>query len=219
MPKKTIKNESIVKKSFRITLWLLLGLIGLVIIFIVGTFALSPIFDKFEHDRFITLDNQMQIIYKNLKTAASGSDKWNYDEVCEDKMAGDFPTGQYFCSITISMNKTITSVGELNNLQAKYFPVIDNSKILTKTSDLRLYSPNDFGINFVVSSAFKEYKELKTNIDCKYSTDLYQSTESFDIPYHNSESYGSSIYNNLGNFGMRLKCTDLSNNHWYFYKE
>lgn len=218
MSKKTIKNESKSKKFLKITLWIILGIIGIFALFIIGSIALSPVFSKIEHDRFIALDKQMQIVYKNLKTASNGVDDWKYDKVCEDQLAGDWPTGRYLCKATISLDRTVSSVDELNSLQAKYFTSIDDDAIFEDVSELKLYLPNDFGKRFVVSSASKEYKNIDTNIKCGYSIDLYQNDNLYGDQYA-YESYGMDILGNVGRLGIRLKCSESSGEHWYFYKE
>lgn len=214
MSKKTIKNESKSKKFLKITLWIFLGIIGIFTLFIIGSIALSPVFSKIEHDRFIALDKQMQIVYKNLKTASNGVDDWKYDKVCTAEMAGAWPTGRYFCKADILMKKTISSVDELNSLQSKYFSIIDQSDKFKMSNDSFVDISEYFGKKFVVSSFETKYKEVKSGISCKYVNILNQKTG----PYHvidDNDLHGSEIINNTGEVSMSLSCIDLSNDYWY----
>lgn len=194
-------------------------LIGALVLTTVGYFASIPLLNKFEHDRFAKLDNQIQTIFQKLKIASNGADKWEYETDCTAELAGDWSTGQYFCTAQILMDKTITSVNDLNNLQTKYYPIIDTDTTLNQVTDLDPQLPNDFGKNFVVGSAYKKYKETKSNAVCNYSIDLYQNSNNADIPYEKNVSYGSKINNEIGSVRISLSCTAKANSDWYSIKK
>lgn len=212
MTKTISTNKSPFKK---ITLKIFLILIGALVLLIIGYFVSIPLFDKFNHDRFIALNTQMQTIFQSLKTASNGVDEWKYVTSCSAEMAGDWQTGQYYCSVIISSEKTTTSINDVNNLQAKYYPIINNSNTLNNITELDPELPNDFGKKFVVSSAFKRYSETKSGIECDYSIDLYQSVSDKSKPYEENVSYGSAINNDIGNIRISLNCTEKARSGWY----
>lgn len=211
MAKNTTTNEVSVKRFFKIILKSVLILLGLFILFIIGIFATAPLFDKMDHDKFITLDNQMQGIYQKLK-AASGGDDWKYEKICSAELAGDWPTGMYFCGVTMSLDKKATSVDDVNALQAKYYPIINSSDALKKKTELDPEYPRDFGKNFVISSAEKRYEESKTGVGCDYLIKVYSNIESNEF---DSESYGSKIIPNMGRIRVSLDCTGKARSYWY----
>jgi hypothetical protein len=207
---KTISNNKSCTK--KILLRISLISLGALALLIIGYLVSIPLFDRFDHDRFITLDTQIQTIFQRLKTASDVTDEWEYIKACTAELAGDWPTGHYFCSATISMEKTATSVSEVSALQSKYYPIIDNSSLLEKVTELTPELSNDFGKNFVVSSAEKHYTEIKSGVKCDYLIKLYQSIEDANLI---SDSYGSKIDNGTGNIRISLSCTDKARNNWY----
>lgn len=212
MVKNIASNELTVKRFFKIVLKIFLILLSALILYIVGGFALSPVFDKFDHDKFIDLDTQMQGVYRKLQAASGGADDWKYEKVCNDELAGDWPTGMYFCDVTMSLNKKATSVDDVNNMQAKYYPIINGSNALKKTTELDPESLIDFGKNFVVSSAEQRYKEIKTGVECDYLIKLYQ--DATDGEYI-SNAYGSYISVGSGYVRASLVCSEKARGSWY----
>lgn len=212
MVKKTSASTTPTKKIIKILLFTPLILIGLIILYVVWIYATAPIFDKLDHDKFIKLDTQMQKVFQDIKTASNGTDDWKYLAVCSANHTGDWPTGDYNCVTSISTQKTVTSVQEINDLQTKYYPVIDGSDMLVQKTELDPESPNDFGKNFVVSSAEKNYVEKKSKIECNYLIKLYQSVENSDLT---SDAYGFSINNGTGKALVSLRCSETANEPWY----
>jgi hypothetical protein len=212
MPKNKNEIKSPAKRFFGIILKIFLILFGALILFIVGVFATAPLFDKIDHDKFITLDSQMQGLYQKLKAASGGVDDWKYETICTAELAGDFPTGQYFCSATVSLDKIATSVDAVNALQDKYYPLINDYDALTSQTNLDLELPNDFGKKFVVSSAEERYRMKSTDIKCDYLLKLGQSIEDINLT---TDSYGSAISNSVGDLDFSLGCTGKARGHWY----
>lgn len=206
------KNKSPFKKITKIILIVLLTPIALIIIGIAIYFGTKPIFDKFDHDKFITLDSQMQGVFKKLKATSNGADDWKYDTVCSPIRTGWMTTGVYNCLISISTQKVIPSVQELNMHQNKYFPVIDTSSELKQIDVLNPESPSDFGKKFVVSSAEKNYTEVESGIKCNYSILLYQDADKRSFE---SDSYGSDIIAGVGKLTISIRCEETARNHWY----
>ena len=209
MDKNTYTNKDKYKRARIITIVLLSPIILLIIIFLLG-YIMQTVFDKFDQDRFIALDSQMRGLFKELETASKGSDVWKYAAVCSANKTGWMPTGDYSCLTSISTTKDVTSVEEINDLQAKYYLLIDKSSTLTQKTELDLELPNDFGKNFVVSSAEKHYSEVKSGILCQYLIELNQTSED-----SNNFTYGSEINGAKGAAVISLRCEETARNHWY----
>jgi len=201
-----------IKKIIKIILLTPLALLLLIILYVVGVYALSPIFDRLDHDKFAKLDAQMQGLFQELKKASNGADEWKYSAVCIANKSGWMETGDFNCVTSISTQNTVTSVQEINDLQTKYYPIINSSNILTTKTELDPELPNDFGKNFVVSSAEKRYTEKDTNIGCKYLIKLYQSIENAELT---SDAYGSNINAGVGKALVSLRCSETANKAWY----
>ncbi len=212
MVKNLDENKQKTKKIIRIFLLSPLILLGLLVLYVVGVFATSPIFDKIEQNKYVQLDNQMQRLFSRIKSNANSGDDWEYAAVCNEVHAGDFPTGQFNCVTSISLRKTITSVDQLNTLQTKYYPIIDGSDTLTAKTELDPQLPSDFGKNFVVSSAEKEYLEKNSGIQCDYIFKLNQGEADYDLDY---DIYGSEILNGEGRLVVSLRCEDIAREAWY----
>jgi len=157
----------------------------------------------------------MQKLYKDVKANADEADAWIYEKGCEPEYSGPWPTGGYFCTAKISLTKTVTTAKELADLQNKYYPIINNSEILKASSELNLQLPNDFGINFVVSSAERRYSEKRSTLGCKYSIDLFQNTDDTTKTYEENVSLGSNINNGLGKVVIALESTNKARSDWY----
>lgn len=211
MVKKIDENKLKKKKIFKIILLTPLILLGLLVLFIIAVYATSPIFDKIEQNKYEQLDTGMQNLFSQIKSNANEGDDWKYAAVCNDVLAGDFPTGQYDCVTSISLQKTITSVDQLNSLQAKYYPIIDGSDTLTTKTELDPELPDDFGKNFVVSSAEKEYID-ESGIECSYINKLNQAADEYDLDL---DSYGSEIINGDGRLVISLRCEGIAREAWY----
>lgn len=212
MVKKSNKNESNIKSIKKILLYSPVVVFGLVILYMAGSFVSASFFEKSDQDRFVMLDSRMRSLYNQIKSVAGENDDWKYAAVCSEEMSGDFPTGEYNCVTSISMRKTITSVEELNVLHAKYYPVINDSGSLSSKTELDVELPDDFGKNFVVSSAEKRLVEKDSNIECNYLTKLGQGAEDYSSEY---DSYGSKMLSDIGRITISLRCEDISRGSWY----
>lgn len=207
-------DKHLVKKTAKIVLIVILSPILLLILIFAWGYITHTIFDKFDQDRFTKLDTQMQTIFQDLKTVSNGSDAWEYAAVCSANKSGWITTGDYNCITSISMQKTVTSVQEVKNIQEKYYPVINRSTMLTQKTELDPELPGDFGKKFVVSSAEKRYIEKQTGIECRYLIQVGQTEESVNEAKDNGE-YGSPIVDNIGKATISLRCDETARDHWY----
>ncbi|MEI7539345.1 MAG: hypothetical protein WCJ36_01060 [Candidatus Saccharibacteria bacterium] len=203
------------KKILKIALIILFSPIIIILLITLFFQIANPIFDKFDKDKFIKLDTQMQSLYQKIKTASNGVDDWKYMAVCSPNHTGDWATGDYNCVTSISTVKTATSVDVINNLQSKYYPIIDNSATLRAKTELDPELPNDFGKKFVVSSAFKDYYEMKSKAVCRYLIELNQSTRDNSLSYDMNYSYGLNINTGIGITTISLRCEDTARGSWY----
>lgn len=211
--KKFNTNRQVVKVIARAALVIILAPVMLFTLLALWTTVTSPIFDKFDHDKFITLDTQMQRVYKNLKTASNGADEWKYRTVCSPNRSGWMETGTYNCIVSISTEKIITSVDELNGLQAKYYPIISVDSRLKLTS-AGLKPVFGFGNNFSVSLAYSEFVEKKTNIECTYEINLHQIEKNINHQTNNDDP-GSAISGEHGDFYISFRCDETARSPWY----
>lgn len=209
-----IKNISRMKKSTKnkskIILFIVLSPIVVILSVVLWGYVSRPVFDKFDQDRFTRLDAQMLEVFSQIKAKSIGADDWRYAAVCSANKTSWMPTGDYSCLTSISMQKEVTTVQEINELQEKYYPIIDGNDMLKQKTELDPEPSGIFGINFVVSSAEKNYTDKKSGVVCNYIIELNQSIE-------NSSNfvYGSEIYNGLGNAIISLRCEDTARDHWY----
>jgi len=190
--------------------------VAVIVSLIVGGLILSKLATDTSRNKFIALDSQIYKLFQNIKLYSNGTEGWGYDKSCIAELAGDWPTGQFYCSAIISLATTSTSIDELISLQSQYFPVIDKTEYLLPTSELLPQPPRDFGVNFVVSSAEKNYQESKSGTNCIYLIKLSQSTND---NYLTSDAYGSQINNGVGIINISLKCTGLASGDWYSESE
>ena len=186
-------------------------IIILILIFAWG-YITHPIFDKFDQDRFVRLDRQMQNQFQEFKTASNRTDNWDYSSLCSVDRTGWMATGSYSCTTSISAISAVKSALEVNQLKLKYQPLIDNSKILLKTTVSGTESSNNFGSDFVVSSIEKHYREAISKIECDYLIKLYQGNRNLGL---SSDSYGTAIANGQGNLVINLRCSDTARDNWY----
>jgi hypothetical protein len=200
-----------VKKTVLIILIVMSPIIILILIFAWG-YITHPIFDKFDQDRFIRLDKQMQNLFQEFKTASNGTDTWNYSSLCNADRTGWMATGSYSCTTSISTVTAVKTVLEVNQLRLKYQPLIDDSKILLKTTVSGTESSNNFGSDFVVSSIENHYTEAMSKIECDYLIKLYQADRNLGF---SSDSYGTVIANGQGNLVISLRCSDTARDNWY----
>lgn len=191
---------------------IILIILAIIVLTIAGFFALIPLVEKLDQNRFETLDKQMQGLFQTLQLASNGTDAWQYEKICKADMAGWAPTGDFICHTLILLEKPITTVNELNDSQSKYYPLLDNSDTLKQETNLDPQLASDFGINFVVSSAEKSYKESKTGISCNY---LIKLNQVYDNVITENSSYSSEIDGGTGNLRISLRCDDFARSHWY----
>lgn len=192
----------------------LIGTVIIIIIFIViGIIISIPVRSNLDHNRFTVLDTKSQNIYQTLVKTSRGAEQWHYNASCSPVMSGDWETGDYTCSTVASTDKTISSVVELNALQAKYYTVVNGSSDLTSTKPLDLQPVGSFGKQFVVSSVERGYTMSSTNIPCTYLIKLAQS----DGELSHSQ-YGTLVEKNSGVARISFECGDRSLGVWYSLK-
>lgn len=211
--KKLNANRQVVKIIARIALAAVLAPLVLFTIMISWTAITNPIFDKFDHDKFVTLDTQMQKVYQNLKTASRGADNWKYRTGCYNTSQNWLSPPDYMCDVAISVQKTITSVDELNQIQAKYYPVI-KTDINLRQAPAGLKPVFGFGDNFSVSLAYAEFVEKKTNIECTYEINLHQIEKNINYQTNNDDP-GSAISGGQGGLRISLRCNESARDPWY----
>ncbi len=210
--KKINSTREVVKILARIILVAVIAPLATLILGILWLVVTNPIFDNLNHDKFTTLDTQMHGVYNNLKTASNGVDNWNYKTVCSPNASGWMPDGTYNCIVSISTQKTVTSVEEINSLQAKYYPIVDKNQTLKQKTELDPEMPSDFGKNFVVSSTEKHYAETSSKIECRYLFEVNQSSKNRDKNY---DSYGTILIDSIGDVVISIRCDDTARQPWY----
>ena len=219
MTKSTTTKKSLAKRILKIILIILAIPIGLIVLIVaaiaVYSYIVSPILDKIEEPKFVKLDESMQVIYSKLNAVASEDEIWSYEKSCQEAHSGDWPLGYYYCHIDLSLGKTISSVDELNALHSRYYSAIDGYSDLINDGELVLQFPDTFGVSFAVSGAYKEYKEQKSGIGCKYSVTLSQSSE--DVASR-TDLYGSEIENGVGAAKIDFGCFAEARKSWYELK-
>lgn len=173
--------------------------------------VITTVSNHFEEISFRQMDNDLQRLYDNVQYASHGSEAWMYDKSCEAELTGDWPTGKYFCSVTMTTEIPATSPAQLTYLHDKYFPVIDHSAYLQSKTQLNKQFPEDFGIKFVVSGADKDYVLQANGAVCTYLVKLAQPKDSSkDLNY----AYGSDI-NDKGIAIVTFSCQASAMNNWY----
>lgn len=202
-------TEKITIKKF------ILGVLIVMSIVIMFALSINPILDKIDENRFITLDKNMQKLFSELESKTNFDSAWVYEKKCDPEYSGPWPTGSFFCATTISMDKSISNVDELNNIHDTVYQIINDSKMLKATSELDKQLPNDFGKKFVISKANRIYIERNSNIKCNYSIGIYQKVENISLY---SDSFGSKISNNIGINRIWVECSDRSRSNWYIAK-
>lgn len=209
-------DKKIVKRDLKIITLVILSPIIILILAIVIFFAIRPIVDQIDHNKFSTLDSQMQGLYDKIKKAeGKANDGWKYQAICAPKYNGDFETGTYNCKTFIYVEKTIKSISEYNYYHDKYFPTIDDSSVWDKQKSSALTTNNDFGKKFVVSMGEKNYVEQKTGLGCRYSIQINQLQDNEEYLTTNNTNFGSPIKSGEGDFFVVVRCGATANQAWY----
>jgi len=191
----------------------ILAIPGLFILYILGTIALTPLFDSIDKGKFEKLDTDSQAIYEKVLAASAGAEDWSYTANCTDILAGMWSTGQFRCETTIRAQTYATNVGQLNAMHDKYFPIIDSSRELKATTALDKHFADDFEIKFVVSGAEKQYTTTDNSVFCRYLADLAQPEEPNTTIY--DQDYGSPIATGTGRVIVSLVCSGKARDNWY----
>lgn len=169
--------------------------------------------DNIDKNKFTTLETQVQNIYKSVKLSAASDEAWINKSACDaNTTGGDWPDGTYNCESYIVMKKDISSLKEVNELQDRYYPIFNNSPELKTETELSLYLPNDFGKKFVVSSAEKKFKEVKSNIACTYILKIAQKYENKEFT---SDTYSTEIIDNRAVAYLTFRCEETARGSWY----
>ena len=213
MNKSITTKKLFTKKRLLISIPILVILSPL-IIFSVYSLIVSPILDKIDHDKFNTLDTQMQSLYAKIKTASNGAEDWKYSAVCSANYTGDFTTGTYDCISSISTEKTISSLKEFTDMHDKYYSITNSSNIFDQTPSNSFKSAGDFSKEFNVSIATKDYAENITKTQCTYDILLNQ-TESNTTHRNSSYMLGSPIIDGVGASLISIRCDSTARKSWY----
>lgn len=190
----------------------IIGFIIVIALVVIGFFISQSILDRIDREKMTKLDTDMRSLYDTIKKSSSGNDNWKYANVCSPVRSGPWPTGDYNCITSISLEKTITSATEVKEYHAKYYPIIDKNPLLIKSGELDEQPVGVFGSYFVVSSAEKRYLSSSTKTDCRYLESLHQ-TQANELT--KNYQYGSDIDNGQGRFIISLRCDETARDKWY----
>jgi len=211
---KTINtNKSVPRQIFKALLVILLTPVALILLVILYVFISDPIYNMIDKNKFTTLDSQSRSLYEQIKTASNGVDDWKYMAVCSND-SQNWMMPEYNCITSISTEKNISSIAELNALHAKYYPVVEKSDIWAKHELANAQSLGDFVEKFNVSLAYNDYKELKTNTECTYQIQLSQIEKNINYQTDN-HSFGSAITAGEGDFFISIRCDATALDKWY----
>lgn len=206
-------NRQVVKIIARVLLVIVLVPALFLTLLVLWTFVPQPIFYKLDHDKFFSLDTQIQGVYHSLKTVANENDEWKYRTGCYDTNQNWLSSPDYICEAVISVQKTVISVDELNSLQAKYYQFFNTNNRL-KPMSAGLKSAFGFGDNFSVSLAYADFLEEKTNIECTYEINLHQIEKNINYQTVN-DAPGSAIIGGQGELRISLRCNESAKDSWY----
>ena len=207
---KTIKKRTL--SPIKIILIVLAVVIGLPIIFILGTIALSVlIWQPIDKAKFESLDKNSQALFATVQQISNGSEPWVYEASCEPERAGPWATGSFYCTTEMSFEVPVTDAITVSALNTKYFPTIDSASWLTPQTELSTLPVGEFGVNFVVSSAEKSY-QADGDVRCTYLAKLAQPKEGQGEIL--DPTYGSEI-KSPGRILLQLRCRDIASGDWY----
>lgn len=192
----------------------LLSIIAIPVLFIVAIlvsiYIVSPISESIDKTKFEALDTKSKALYANVNAVSGGAEMWTYKAHCEEWMTGDWPTGEYQCSTTMSTEVKVTNVSTFVALHDKYYPVIDRAVMLKPAGELAENYPGYFGVKFAVSGAEKNYTALDdSGIECTYLAKLGQSVGGANV------GYSTSIQGDIGDVRVSLECSDKALGNWY----
>ncbi|MEI7918585.1 MAG: hypothetical protein WCH58_04355 [Candidatus Saccharibacteria bacterium] len=201
-------------KKILITSLIVLSPVILFVIYALYNLVSAPMLDRADHDRFNTLDTQMHSLFDKIKVASNSNERWSYSSICESQLSGDWPTGKYICTTLMSTNKTVRSVRELNDLQEKYFPLVNSSNVFIGSNGSDIQSTEAYSKRFAVSLAYKDLTEIKSNTKCIYTIQLNQTPTNTNYQKNNS-NLGYLIDGGEGIVDITLRCSDIARNYWY----
>jgi hypothetical protein len=170
----------------------------------------GPIADNIDRAKFERVDTFSRGIYDQLVAKSGGTEKWEYSKNCIDSAAGFIGYGTYACEATIITKVKATSVQVLNDLNKKYFGVIDALPSL-KLKDSTVFHQSNFGIKFEVSSKINRYiLKNENDILCDYDIALKQ--KEYDIF---KSDYEQPIVGNEGLVTIQISCHGKAVGYWY----
>jgi hypothetical protein len=203
MEKIAKKQTSILKKTL-ITLGII---IGIPIVIIIVLIIIQPIRNGIDNSKFLSLKNQTKSIFSDIQKTSVGVDDWKYEAKCIDSNANLFGPADYYCSTTAILVTPVVSASQIKTLHEKYYPIIDNSKYL-KPIDALLKTPQyQFGADFVISSADKQYTS-SDGYKCTYAAKLAQ-------PNEQGIAYSTPINGGVGQAILTFDCTGKAGGDWY----
>ena len=200
MKNKSNKNKVTVPKKSKILI--------LITIFCLLLAYLLVVRPAINQNHFTSLGNNMQKLHAKMQAVAQNSETIKFTKKCDQQLSGDWPTGKYYCDSSITLEKTVSSIDETTDIQARFFPVIDQASFLKPTSKLITTPLASFGKEFIVSSSEKKYEV--GSIRCTYLNKLSSKSSGYAL-----DRYGDSIEANDGNLSLVLSCSGLADQNWY----
>jgi hypothetical protein len=198
------------KHVLRIVLLSLAAIPVIFILIIIVSILITPLFETIDKAKFERLNDESSVMYQQLKRASGGLETWTYNAQCNERLSGDWPTGEFDCTTTIATTVPVTSVAAFIALHDKYYPVIDHMSVLKPINQLDKEYPADFGRIFVVSSAEKHYDIAGVDsVRCDYLGKLDQSIQNADF------RYGIEIDQGVGSAVISLECSGSARGDWY----
>lgn len=201
----------------KLILRILLGILALpllLVLYIVGTILLDPVTDHFERARFTKLDNESQVLFRELQSISVGEENWEYEAKCSEILGGFKFVAEYNCHTQMETEVLAVSVDQVNKLHEKYLATIDGFTFFEAVSELDKQLPGYFGVKFVVSSAEKVYTfKNDSDIVCRYIIELTQPIPPSGVRYN--VNYGAGIEGGVGRLFITINCTDKTDGNWY----
>ncbi len=194
------------KQNLRIIVVSIFALPALVVLVVIGSVLLSPVFDSFDKARFEKLDTQSKELYEELVSQSGGAETWTYKTFCDQELSGPWPTGEFICRINMSMRIAVSSLNQVNILEEKYYPTVNSSAMLKSITELDKQRPSDFGVRFVTATAERYYNTRDGSIKCKYFADLS------DLK---SIEYGVELSSANAFLTISIECSDRARGNWF----
>lgn len=177
---------------------------------LLSIYVISPTLEHFDKIKFDNLDSYSRSMFDKLSDASLGAEKWKYTKECVPQHDAWFATGEFMCTTKSRTQTNVTSASGVNNLNDKYFEVVESFSSL-KAKDYAVFYPTTFGVKFQVSSIIKRYVYNSDNgLQCTYEIQLDQPDK--DNVYTN---YGDDITGNVGQVDISFTCEGIARGNWF----